>query len=466
MRICLIVDHPQRDLDGMVLLAAVLVARGCDVFLTPMYRIDEVLRIRPDFVLFNYVRATNSDLIRFCREAGIRTGVLDTEGAVIYRPDIFARNAGEGLGLLDVYCVWGPRQAELIRDECSENGEILTVTGCPRFDFLAPMWRSAVPDAPCDADTILVNTSFPLLHPRFQSREREQRELVTVAGFEPDYVEDLYSQIESAFGEVTSILRELAVTFDAVPFVVRPHPFEDISAYDEAFEGLSNIAIVQEGSVHPWLKSSALLIHYNCTTAIEAVMLGRETVSIDTLDLPLMNQPESKAVSLSGRSIDEIKSFVRQAVEQKSIKVPSETAQSRDKTISEWFHAVDGQSSSRVADAILEVCSKPAHQLSDDEYRRRVSAFQRQRLSLKGRTRNAVEGLLGERVYSRFKSLVQRRRDSSAEKKFADGDVNAVLGRLRQASSVIPDSIAAHPLVAADTGFGWHRKSRSIRISA
>ena len=65
-RICLVVDHPDRDLDGLVLLATRLAGLGAEAFLVPLYHLYEIPFLAPDFVVLNYLRPSNRWLARFC----------------------------------------------------------------------------------------------------------------------------------------------------------------------------------------------------------------------------------------------------------------------------------------------------------------------------------------------------------------------------------------------------------------
>src|SRR3979411_3101357 len=79
--VCLIVDNPLRDLEGLVLLGRELATRGVKVTLVPMYEQGfDVPALQPDLVLLNYTRPNNADLIKAYKRAGILVGILDTEG--------------------------------------------------------------------------------------------------------------------------------------------------------------------------------------------------------------------------------------------------------------------------------------------------------------------------------------------------------------------------------------------------
>ena len=54
--------------------------------------------------------------------------------------------------------------------------------------------------------------------------------------------------------------------------IVRPHPNEDHLAWQEKVKNLSNVNVVYEGDVSPWLLASEALLHRGCTSAIEGAI--------------------------------------------------------------------------------------------------------------------------------------------------------------------------------------------------
>ena len=75
--------HPQRDLPGLVLTAFALCQRGIVCHLVPLNLQDrELPALAPDLVLLNYLRPGNEAVTRALLAAGVRIGLLDTEGAV------------------------------------------------------------------------------------------------------------------------------------------------------------------------------------------------------------------------------------------------------------------------------------------------------------------------------------------------------------------------------------------------
>ena len=64
-RIAIVVDHPERDLAGLVLTALDLTQRGIVCHLVPLNLQErEIWALAPDFVLFNYLRRSNEQFAR------------------------------------------------------------------------------------------------------------------------------------------------------------------------------------------------------------------------------------------------------------------------------------------------------------------------------------------------------------------------------------------------------------------
>ena len=76
-RICLIIDNPLRDIDGICLIAWHLSQIGHEVFITPMYdQVYDVFALKPDLVLSNYARANNFELLKQFYNLGIKVIML------------------------------------------------------------------------------------------------------------------------------------------------------------------------------------------------------------------------------------------------------------------------------------------------------------------------------------------------------------------------------------------------------
>jgi surface carbohydrate biosynthesis protein len=430
-RVCLIVDNPLRDLEGLVLLGRQLATKGAEVALVPMYEQGfDVPVLRPDLVLVNYTRPNNADLIKSYKRAGILVGVLDTEGIGGKNPDQFAemvKSAG-CTDLVDLYCVWGQAQHAAFLRHDTVSADLLHATGCPRYDFCATPWRAALPKPSVDAGYVLINTNFPVVNPRFSNSSSDEQEAMVQAGFSREFARQFVADAGRAYRSVLDISIKLAKLFAGVQFVLRPHPFENIASYD-AFAELPNAHVIQEGTSLEWISGARLLIHQNCSTAIEATMLRVEPLSMEWFNTPALRLQAATEVSRGASSEADLIDLVRQGLDERLPPVVPRTLESRRQIIRDLFTAVDGASSIRVSDAILHTIAAAR--------RGELAASAAPRPSPRGLMAGVVRRTLGYKVSSALRrsygsSENERRRLGKA---FAPEVVNSILRRIDTASA-------------------------------
>lgn len=428
--VCLVVDNPLRDLEGLVLLARQLSTRGVRATLVPMYEQGfDVPALRPDLVLVNYTRPNNADLIKSYKSAGILVGVLDTEGIGGKNADQFAsmvKSAGCP-DLVDLYCVWGQAQYAAFLRQDTVAADRLYATGCPRYDFCAPPWRAALPKPSVGSGYVLINTNFPTVNPRFSGSSSHEEESMVKAGFEREFARQFIADGAHAYRSVLDMAIKLAQHFSDVQFVLRPHPFENISSYD-AFATLPNTKVIQSGTSLEWISGARLLVHQNCSTAIEATMLNVEPLSMEWFNTPALRLDAATRVSRGAAREAEMIELVRQGLEDRMPPLPAETMTFRQEILSDLYTAVDGASSARVSEVVLATISARR-----GEAPMPASA----RPSVRGMAAAAIRRSLGHktssllrRAYSSAES--ERRRDGKA---FGIETVNSILKRLDGASA-------------------------------
>lgn len=435
-RVCLICDHPARDLDGLTLLACELASRGVETFLVPMYDQREVFSLAPDLVLVNYVRFANAAFVQACVELGFRVGVLDTEGGVRQDMDDYARQVAPFARDVDLYCVWGEAQYEALDRAAGLRPGALRATGCPRYDWTVTPWRDAIADPAIVADPmILVNTNFPILRPRFQSREREIEQLLGM-GYGRQLVMDFIDQSEMARSEVIATTRAVARALPSATVILRPHPFEERATYVEALASSPNVRVEQTGPVFEWIRRSRLVIHFNCSTAIDSMMLGVEAVHLDWIKAPLLTQPTAVSVSRRARGIDDVVELAMQSVAGSMPPVVDDVRTARRDVIKSFFFSDDGRSSVRVADAIAEVLARqPSRRPRGWGYATRILRSQR---SLRSALVYGVIAMGGAPLFERMR---QRTRTGAAAdaKQVPIERVHDIVQRLQRVSPEYAD---------------------------
>ncbi len=355
-RVCIIVDHPDRDLHGTILVARNLLDHGVDVYLTPMYLKWEILLLTPHVVVLNYIRNANIDFVKACLKSGIRVVLSDTEGTGIKQLMV---NAKDVLKYADRWCLWGYSQYRLFLENFPEAGNMLVVTGAPRLDFLAKKWRGAITPIPRRSQPmVLINTNFPIYQPRFQSRDVERAALIKTGEISGDEADRLIAEVATAHAAMIDAVGRAAAKFPNLDFVIRPHPFENIEPYQRALASRPNVQILNSGNVHEYLKACDVLLHFHCTTSLEAAMMDKPTILLGTVPsklFPMGTVPMIEDDSLVVKNLDQLFGLLEMLSTEGRIQVGRDGIRRRSEIFHELFRSNDGDNSRLVADAVADV---------------------------------------------------------------------------------------------------------------
>jgi len=421
-QVCLIVDNPLRDLDGLVLLGAQLARRGVDAWLVPMYEQGfDCWAIGADFVLANYVRPNNLDMLKRYLGAGIRVGILDTEGVGGKSADEFAKLVARsgGAAQMDLYCVWGESQRQALEHERLVAADRLRVTGCPRYDFCAEPWSAALPRPAAEPGYVLVNTNFPVVNPRFSSGPEGERRTMIQAGFSVEFADAYVRDAKAAHAGMIDLMKHLLQRFPGQRFVLRPHPFESGAAYGE-LQAWGNFELRQEGTSVEWLSQACALVHLNCSTAVEAAMLGKPALSPAWLDSPTLNVPVPHRLSLHGADVDALDALLLQVLDASAGERAASIATLRNEVIGASYHDIDGHAAERAADAIVDTLGSAQAPREAD-----VAPA-----SLRGRMIDGARRVLGRSMYSLLLRLARKPAPGRNAKRFSAAEVSAIVARL------------------------------------
>lgn len=449
MRIGLVVDHPKRDLPGAVLLAYQLASRGVSVVIVPMYeQAVDVPRLGLDALVVNYARDANLDLMRSFAKAGLPLYVLDTEGGVLAdtggnSPPAMAayiRNSGYA-EILSGYFFWGSRLHDAFRDAAAMQPQQLHLTGCPRFDFAAPRWRALLDGEP--RGYLLVNANFPLVNSRFTNKPGAERDTMVRAGWDAAYIDRFLADLKQVFANYLGSIRKLAAARPDRAILVRPHPFESEQVYRDAVAGHANVVVDGSGSVLDRIRNAVAIIHLNCGTAVESVMLGKLPIQLEYLNTPVTAGHASlpARVSLAVDSFDALLAVIDN--------VEAETqafdfAGAHADNVEAFFHHNDGLAAERVAEVLTRANPRRS-------YVSLTSALSgtRANASLGQIAKGAASLVLGSAV---TESLRARVNPARRDKRIALGVVAGLLERIARHDQAAPSGFKAARARCATTG--------------
>lgn len=419
LKVALVVDNPLRDLDGLVLLAWQLAQRKVEAWLVPMYdQSFDVRAIGVDFVLLNYIRPNNLDHFYAYKAEGIKVGVLDTEGIAGRSSAEFAGFVGKtgGAQFADLYCVWGPAQLRALQNANVASHDRLVLTGCPRYDYCANPWRDAVVRPEITRDYVLINTNFALTNPKFSAGPGTELQTMLKVGYAPDVAARFVEDAKIAHDGMIELVQNLVNCFPQEHFVLRPHPFENKDPYIN-INHQGNFEIRQEATSVEWLNSCKVLIHLNCSTALEANMLGKPALSPAWLDTETIRVPGPYSVSQHPQNLTHFISLLESV-----LKVDQEASDFSSQYIEDLYYKIDGHSADRVADSIVNVLRGGSS----------TSQVEIPFPDLRSRLILAARNFLGYKISSRLMSFQSdpKLREKKKSKLFLSGYIRTLIDRI------------------------------------
>lgn len=422
--------------------------RGVTCVLVPLYeQAVDVPLLELDALIINYARPTNFALVQGYADMGLPVIVLDTEGGVLAEnganaPHTLAAYVKESgySKLLAGYMFWGTRLHDAFVAGSAMETQRLFVTGCPRFDYASPRWQGTL-SYPRQG-YVLVNANFPLVNPKFVRSPEHERETLIRTGWKPEYVDVMLSDQRDILRGFIDTIGRVASELKDRQFVVRPHPFENIERYQQAFAHCTNVIVDGNGSVLNVIRNAACLVHLNCGTSIEATMLRRLPVSMEFLNTTHMaaHSVLPSRISRDARSVEELLDII--------VNVPHEAEnfefdENYRNLIYPWFHENDGDAAERVAEAVTKIIGlKPA--MSAWGGVRRSLAASRRAPRAGQRLQAALANMVGSATVARLRSLAAPARKQKLLKR---ADVETQIRLITEhAGTSLPRVVAArHP---------------------
>lgn len=321
-------ETKSREFDGKLLLITHLLNSGFSkVFFGASIPLrNEAISYTNGIYFFKSVWKSEEKLYIRLKERGFILVLIHAEGGIYYKDNNSSIESAfnrEMLKYFDYNFVYGKTIKEDIeRIHGSQFSSKTIVAGEPRFDLLKPAYASFFKN---EIDRIkntynkfiLINTSFSLANPH-EGYINLKDYFLNNPTFS-DEAKKLYLLKMDFFPKVVeefiNAINKLAVSFPDIFFIVRPHPSESEEFYKKKFDGINNIIITNKGNVVPWILASLGIIHYDCTTGIEALLAKKPVISY----VPIINNKvvawlpieASKKVTALNELKDEVKNILR-----------------------------------------------------------------------------------------------------------------------------------------------------------
>ena len=282
------VESQVRELDGKLLLACTAAEKGFRCIIGSRARIHYYSSKVKNAVYFaKSMRRFSDRMFKILNGLGHRIVAWDEE-ALVRLPDeqyYTHRLSPVTFNYIDHLFCWGESDAHVFQQYPHYQGQPIHIVGNPRIDILRPELRnyfSLDRDALKNEynDYILINTNFGQVNhfiPDVGTQEAD-RDKNFSSNSKDSFINNRYLHKQSLFTYFKQLIPYLANTFPDIHFILRPHPSENVTFWEQHLNAYKNISVTNQGNVIPWIMGAKALISNGCTTSIEATVLGTPTL--------------------------------------------------------------------------------------------------------------------------------------------------------------------------------------------
>lgn len=343
------VETKVRELDGKIWLGLNLVKNNNHVLLGPSYEIHKTFdKNGADIIIKKDPGDGTIETSKKLKSAGITVCGLDTEGGVFESLDKYTQNKRRILEVIDAFFAWGESQAKAITEQYVTQSNNVYVTGNPRFDLLQPKLRNiyydrAVPLTEQYGDYILFNGNFSLANPYRQQVIMKSEDIY---GSTPQQKRIHANRIFHLFLDA---IYQLQKEFPETNIIIRPHPSEDNTTYEEEFSGYEHIHVEDSGDVRNWIAGASVTLHHDCTTGIESALMGVPVVSYRPIQNEEYEAELPQVVSEQAFTLDELTAYVSECLQDGQ---PYEMDADQTAHLKQYFHNIDESAAENICNVI------------------------------------------------------------------------------------------------------------------
>jgi len=267
-----------RELPSRLLLALELARRGHVAVLGPRKLLQQAGELYPPGLVLYKDLVDREEQFQTAIDHRNKIAVISEEGLVYPSAETYVnRRIGKGSWeRIHRLYAWGEQEAHDIKSIIGDERGVIKITGNPRFDVLKAKKSLAENDSG-EKEYVLINSTLGAVNPVTKKEKRAQ-----VVQAENEYQkiwQTYYSESETFFELLQELVKGLG-EHSEIPVVFRPHPEENSQFWKELTQNFSNIRVDMRFTAVDWIANAAMVVHNNCTTAVEAYAMGVPCVSL------------------------------------------------------------------------------------------------------------------------------------------------------------------------------------------
>ena len=280
MNILIPIEISKRELLYKLVLCNYLASHGFNCYLGTKSNINLLISKFRNFLYIDKgYHMGNSEKIY--EKIKINNGIiisLDEEGAVDFKDGSTLKNRYSKILFKSAQLVffWGKYQKDLVINNNESNTDCI-VSGHPRFELLKKEYNFFYDEKvklikKNYNQFVLINTNMS-----FGNNIRGDEFIVNNYSKRFKNIESIIKNDKIKIEFFINLIKKLINKNYKV--VVRPHPEENEETYKKILSKFKNFYISKEHSSIPWILASKVMIHSDCTTGVEAYMLGKKSIS-------------------------------------------------------------------------------------------------------------------------------------------------------------------------------------------
>ena len=313
-----------RELEARILFCIQCAEKGHNSFFGQNFFFTSIIKnLQPGIFIHKSIQKRKYDLIKNYSRLGHLNISFDEEALMIFDEEEYFeyRLLKRNLEVLDFFVTWGEKDFNMIKNKYKDIEKKLICAGNSRIDVLknqVSIDKKASSIKEKYGDFILLNTKFA----RFNVKDRGMGSFADMCKFNnPNLSDRVFKKIlnslefeEMNLNKYQETIIQLASDFKDMKIIVRPHPAENHKTWEIFLKknNLENVMLVFDGlSANPWMKAAYRVISYNCTTSLEAALMGVNSINyipIKNLELEY-ELPKKCAVTI--RTYQELKKELR-----------------------------------------------------------------------------------------------------------------------------------------------------------
>lgn len=295
------IENSKRELRGKLNLSSYLIKKGFKVIIgekKEILRLSNMLKngiyldkgydYRSSEKIYSKLKSNNNLIVNLDEEGGVYLGNFE---------QLEHRTPQKMIDNVDMIFLWGEKQFEyLTKNRSSYSKHKFHVTGHPKFNIKKEYNFSQEIIINKKNITCLICTNFWSYNHKLGLEFAKNNYSSRFQNFNL-FIKHHKISVEKFCHLILKIAKN-----DKFNIILRPHPEENENFYIKKFLNFSNIKVTKEKSIDYWIKNSDLLIHNDCTTGIEARLLGKPVFTYNCspykkvqCDLPILISQEFKS---------------------------------------------------------------------------------------------------------------------------------------------------------------------------